>query len=226
MEYIFSISEPHGRFVSIDIKINGPFTEEGFELQLPSWRPGRYELGNFAKNIKGFSVFDEAGKPLDFKKVTKDSWSISGKAKSVLVRYQYYAAQPDAGACYLDHELLYINPVHCCFFIPGREQEKCKVTLQVPSSWKVATGMPKINEHTLEATNFEQLVDCPFMASPSISHAHYTLAGITFNIWFQGEANPDWPRIISTTRITTPRAMPSRNTKMRSSPLNRDSRTK
>jgi len=196
MNYIFSISEPHGRFVSIDININGPFGEEGFELQLPSWRPGRYELGNFAKNIKGFSVFDESGKPVDFKKVTKDRWKISGKANSILVRYEYYAAQPDAGACFLDHDLLYINPVHCCFFIPGREKEKCKITLQVPESWKVATGMKKINEHTLEAENFDQLVDCPFMASPTISHGQYTLENISFNVWLQGDANPDWFKII------------------------------
>ena len=196
MEYIFSISEPHGRFVSIDLKVEGPFNGGGFELQLPSWRPGRYELGNFAKNIKGFSVVDQNGVPMAFNKITKDCWHISGNAQSIKVSYQYYAAQPDAGACYLDHELLYINPIHCCFFIPGREKEKCQVTLNVPESWKVATGMSLKGNHTLEAENFDQLVDCPFMASPTISHAHYTLDNIVFNIWFQGEANPDWPTII------------------------------
>src|SRR5688500_15494847 len=105
MEYIFSFSEPVSRFVSIELKIDGPFPSEGFDLQLPSWSPGRYELGNFAKNIKGFSVTDPEENPVHFKKVTKDSWHILPKSDRVIVRYQYFANQPDAGACYLDHDL-------------------------------------------------------------------------------------------------------------------------
>lgn len=196
MDYIFSISEPHGRFVSIELLVHGPFSAEGFDLQLPSWRPGRYETGNFAKNIKGFSVTDQDGTSLPFKKVTKDCWRISGKMHSATIRYQYFAAQPDAGACFLDHELLYINPVHCCFYIPGREMDPCKVTLKIPAGWKIATGMNITDEHILHASDFHQLVDCPFMASPSLSHAHYTLDNIQFNIWFQGEAQPEWPKIL------------------------------
>jgi predicted metalloprotease with PDZ domain len=42
------------------------------ELQLPAWRPGRYELGNFAKNVKRVDVFDENDKPLVYQKSTKD----------------------------------------------------------------------------------------------------------------------------------------------------------
>ncbi len=196
MEYIFAVADAGSRFVSIELMVDGPFPESGFDLQLPSWRPGRYELGNFAKNIKSFSVADAGGNPVPFKKVTKDRWHVAGGGEKIKVSYQYYANQPDAGACYADHELLYINPVHCCFFIPGREDEKCTVTLKVPSDWKVATGMPVKNKHILEAVSFDHLVDCPFMASPSISHAHYTLDGITFNIWIQGTSNPDWPAII------------------------------
>src|SRR5688572_11052052 len=180
MEYIFSISEVHNRFVSIELIIDGPFTNEGFELQLPSWRPGRYEHGNFAKNIKGFSVSDQQGNPLKFVKVTKDRRKIFGNASGVIVNYQYYAAQPDAGACYVDHGQLYINPIHCCFFIPGRESEKCIVTLQVPENWHIATGMKKLGGHKLEAADYHPLVDSPFIASPTLSHAKYSLYNITF----------------------------------------------
>lgn len=196
MEYIFSHSQPASRFVSIELHIEGPFGENGFDLQLPSWRPGRYELGNFAKNIRSFHVTSGDGKQLAFKKITKDRWHISGPAQSVQINYEYYAAQPDAGACYADHQLLYINPVHCCFYIPGRENENIKVRLNVPDDWKVATGMPKTGDHRLEAKNFDQLADCPFMASPSISHAQYTLDDIDFNIWIQGDSAPDWPVMV------------------------------
>ena len=38
------------------------------KLQLPSWRPGRYELGNFAKNIKDFKVFTNDFQEVNFSK--------------------------------------------------------------------------------------------------------------------------------------------------------------
>ena len=196
MEYIFSIPTPFERFVSIRQNIQGPFKNDAFELQLPAWRPGRYELGNFARNIRGFIAKNEKGTSLQVRKLTKDRWMISGKAKQVQIDYQYYAAQPDAGACYLDHELLYINPVHCCMFVPGREGEKCTVKLEVPKNWQVACGLPQKGKYTLVADNFDRLVDSPFMVSPSLVHAHYTLDGIRFNIWLYGNADPDWPKII------------------------------
>ena len=38
----------------IKIKVQFPVDENKTIIHLPSWRPGRYELGNFAKNIKNF----------------------------------------------------------------------------------------------------------------------------------------------------------------------------
>ena len=196
MQYFFSISEPHNRFVTIEMRVEGPFKDDFFVLQLPSWRPGRYELGNFAKNVKGFKVEDENKTAIPFKKTSKDSWLVENSGKNVTIHYQYYAAQPDAGACWIDHDQLYINPVHCCMFIPGRENEKCSVKLGVPENWVVATGLKFEDKHKYFADNFDQLVDSPFIASASLQHADYVLNGVTFHIWIQGVCTPDWLKII------------------------------
>jgi len=197
MQYIFSIPEPFEHFANIEMNIEGPFTDGTLKLQLPSWRPGRYELVNFAKNVKGFQVFDEKGAGLPFVKLTKDLWEISGiKGSKVKVSYRYYSIQPDAGACWVNHDQFYINPVHCCFYIPGREQESCSVKLMVPANWKVASGLKNTGENELEAVNFDQLADSPFIASPSLQHAAYVMDDIEFNIWIQGDCNPDWTKII------------------------------
>ena len=196
MNYIFSIPSPFDRFVSIEFQVNGPFKEEFIDIQLPAWRPGRYELGNFAKNVKGLEVFDHKNLPVSFQKISKDCWRIHTKGEQIVVKYKYYAAQPDGGACWVNHDQLYINPIHCCFFIPGREHEKCNVKLIVPSNWQLATGMKMLTDHECEAANFDQLVDSPFIASPSLQHAAYKMNGINFNIWMQGDCNPDWGQII------------------------------
>ncbi len=196
MKYIFSIQEPHERFLAITLEIEVPQNTETIDLQLPSWRPGRYELGNFAKNIKGFQPYNSSGQPVEFTKITKDRWQLKNVKGAITVHYKYYAAQLDGGACFLDHDQLYVNPVHCCMCVVGSENEKCEVTLQIPDNWKIATGLTHLSPKELRADNFEQLIDSPFIASPNLQHASYVLNGITFNIWLQGMCNPEWPKII------------------------------
>ena len=196
MKYIFSINETNERFLSITLQIDVPQNTGAIELQLPSWRPGRYEIGNFAKNIKGFEVFDSNGKQAPFSKITKDRWQVKNVSGTITVNYKYYCAQLDAGACWVDQGQLYVNPVHCCMYIVGKEEEACEIKLLIPDSWKVATGLKSPAKNVLIAANFDQLADSPFIASPTISHASYTLNGITFNIWIQGECTLDWTKII------------------------------
>ena len=57
IEYNFSYTHPHRHYFDIEMRINEHSSSE-LILQLPAWRPGRYELGNFAKNIQSFKVFD------------------------------------------------------------------------------------------------------------------------------------------------------------------------
>ena len=70
-KYSFSCPNTHKHFLEICLEFEAQNQEELF-VQLPSWRPGRYELANFAKNIQKFNVFNENNEPLNFKKVTKD----------------------------------------------------------------------------------------------------------------------------------------------------------
>lgn len=47
------------------------------------------------------------GQPLIHQKLTKDSWKVQCKgAKSVLVKYNYYAAELNAGSTYSDENQL------------------------------------------------------------------------------------------------------------------------
>ena len=58
----------------------------------------RYELGNFAKNIQSFKVFDVNDYPLKFEKITKDTWKVSTpNVSEIVVRYNYYSNEPQCG---------------------------------------------------------------------------------------------------------------------------------
>ena len=103
-------------------------------FQLPAWRPGRYELGDFAKNIQKWNAFDENGNELPFQKTTKDCWKVEcNNTSSVTITYNYYANELDAGSTYLDENQLYVNPVNCCMYVVGRENSACQLELEIPS---------------------------------------------------------------------------------------------
>ncbi|MFN8166951.1 MAG: hypothetical protein U0X76_12525 [Bacteroidia bacterium] len=180
--YKLSTNNPVTHFAEIEMQISGLDSEEVF-FQLPAWRPGRYELGNFARNIRSWKAYNQSGQILASTKVTKDRWKISSEgSSSIVIRYEYYCAQPDAGACWIDEDQVYINPVHCFGFIPEKIHEECIVELNLPKSYIVASSLQKVNEHTLVAADYEDLADSPFIASPTIQHRTYEAGGTTLHL--------------------------------------------
>lgn len=136
IHYSFYQKNPASHYIYIDMSIDA-VASDTLKLQLPAWRPGRYELGNFAKNIKRVDVFNEKGETLNFTKRSKDLWELDTKGvSSVKITYSYYAAELNAGACFADVSQMYVNPIHCCLYVPGRTQEEHRIEVKVPENYK------------------------------------------------------------------------------------------
>jgi predicted metalloprotease with PDZ domain len=195
MKYSFSMDNPSKQYLDITLEIER-VNEESLTVQLPAWRPGRYEIANFAKNIQKFEAFGADGQPVSYHKTTKDQWVIEAADQSVItIKYNYYAAELTAGSTWLDDSQMYVNPVNCCLYVEGRESEECEVTLNVPYPFEVATGLLKKEPLVLMASDFQELADSPFIASGSLQHEDYEIDGCTFHIWFQGEIKPNWAKV-------------------------------
>lgn len=204
MKYKISYSNPHTHYIDIECSIENISLPQ-IELQLPSWRPGRYELGNFAKNIQQFKVINAKGEALSLKKTSKDSWSINTKGESVItVIYNYYAAELNAGSTWLDNKQLYINPINCLLYCEQKLEDPCHIEINVPFDYKLAGALKVVSTainkeiKTIKAMarDYHTLVDTPFICSNSLQHNMFVLDGVEFNIWFQGECKPDWAKLI------------------------------
>jgi predicted metalloprotease with PDZ domain len=192
MQYTLSVTEPGSHYIDVVCQID-KVSGHMLDLQLPAWRPGRYELQHFAKNIRRFAVFDQNGQPLVFRKTTKDRWQVRlAGATTVQVRYDYYGLLPgdhklDAGSSYADPaHFWYINPINLCVYAEGRLTEPCTLTLNVPGHWQIACGLPRQNSNTLLARDYHQLVDSPLIASDTVQAIRYSVQGVDFTIWVQG----------------------------------------
>lgn len=195
MLYRLSYTKAHRHYIDIDLIVN-EVTESQMVFQLPSWRPGRYELGDFAKNIKSCHAYDGDGNPLTITKQNKDKWLVETQgASGVHIRYQYYANEMNAGSTYLDDFQLYVNGINCFMYVPGREEEACALDMVLPEEYEVACALEPIDDHFFMAKNFDELVESPLIASASLQHGKYTVNKIDFHIWFQGPYQADWNRL-------------------------------
>ena len=169
------------------------------ELQLPAWRPGRYELQNFAQKLQKVVIDDaNTSELLPYRKLTKDRWEVPNAAgRTVRVRYNFYAHQMDAGGSWLDESQLYLNPVQALMYAEGRQQEACELTLALPEGWQVACGLPQTAPNVLAASDFDHLADSPLIASPALTHRQYEAGGVPFHVWVQGEALVGWPQLLA-----------------------------
>jgi predicted metalloprotease with PDZ domain len=196
MKYIVKFNNAERHYINLELVVDTSKVNS-LKMQLPAWRPGRYELGNFAKNIKDFSVLSGDGKIIPFTKKTKDLWQIEcAEFAQVNISYSYYASELNAGSTFLDNNQLYINPVNCMLYNVDDYGASFEIEFSIPSDYHLYSSLKSISKNTLYATNFEELADSPIIASNNAQSKSITLNNINFNFCFQGEINIDWNRLL------------------------------
>ena len=194
MKYTVSIASPQQQYIQLKAELKATTTST--ELKFPAWRPGRYQIANFAKNVNHFQVFAHDGKALPFYKTDKNTWCVeNGENATFYVQYSYYAADMNAGSTFLDPSQLYVNPVNCFIFNPEEYDHQIDVQLNIPEHWKVAHPL-QCEQHRFSARNYDELADSPFICSANLQHSSYEVEGVVFHLWFNGIVKPQWGKII------------------------------
>lgn len=187
LSYTIAYTQPHRKFVDITVKFGVDKTATVHSFQLAAWRPGRYELQHYARNIHSLHVEDEIGNPLDFKKSGINSWQVIGNdTNTIIIKYKYFANQMDAGGCWVDAEQLYLNYIACLIYPENGLQCTGDLTLALPKDFKIASGLGYDEGNSTKFSDVMSLFDHPMVASASLQHFHYQVSGCIFNLWFQG----------------------------------------
>ena len=187
MNYIVSTESPEKHFIHFKGTVDSG-EDNYLVFQLPVWRPGRYAKQNYVENIYDLKFLDENGKELTYKKVNSNRWKVeTSNTQKVIFSYQYFSNVFDGGSCFLNEEELYINPVNCFFYVEGREETPFEIKLLVPEDYVVATGLKHGGENKYVTKNFDELADCPIMASSNLVKLQYEVNNVLFNIWLSGE---------------------------------------
>ncbi|MFN3589490.1 MAG: M61 family metallopeptidase [Spirosomataceae bacterium] len=199
MRYTFFSQNPTNHFIDIRVELFKN-TQEYLEVQLPAWRPGRYELQNFAKNLREFHAFSGDGNRLPCRKITKDRWLVQADGQETIrFEYSYYAQEINAGSSFLDTDIFYVNPVNCCIYVEGRQNEPCEVVLTAQPDQQLACGLAqkrKGDTIQLFADDFAHLADSPWILSNTLQKQSYTVQNTQFHVWFEGNIYPNWEKLL------------------------------
>jgi len=193
MNYYLSCKLPNKKYIYIQAVAENIDTDT-IEIQLPAWRPGRYEIGNFAKNVRNFVVKDSKNEDLEFYKITKDRWKVTGIIDSkITIEYEYFSNELNAGSTYIDDDLIYINPVNCLVYIEGKTAEKNQLFLEFNDieNKQIATSLSQNDKTIFEAENFDELADSPIMAASFLNHEIFEIENVKHHIWIYGNHTLD-----------------------------------
>jgi predicted metalloprotease with PDZ domain len=191
IRYEFFSENPFTHFLDLECVVPCSGKSE-LHLSLSFWRPGRYEPGNFARNIRGFRVENAEGKPLKFLKTDKQTWKIfCAKEDIIKVKYQYHAPELNAGSCYVDESQIYVNPIHCVFRCLENSDFAYEFIVRKKEGFKMACPLP-LTEGVYRAENYDELADSPFIYSSRLISHRFSVNEIPIYIHINGTCDPDF----------------------------------
>ena len=131
----------------IHFKAAFPARSGAWTLQLPTWRPGRYELGNFAQYVLWVEGIDQEGRRTRLSKQNLHAWTVPAGIRHV--EWLFHADILNAGSTCIESDLYYVNPVNCFMFDLERQDLGADVVLgdlelntELEGSWSLAVAMP------------------------------------------------------------------------------------
>lgn len=177
---------PNLHLYHISITVQNPEQKPELDFILPAWRPGRYQIQNYAANVQEFSA--HAGKtPLFSTKIDKQTWRVrTDQHSEITVSYKYYAgAQLDAGNSYVGREEMYFNGSNLFMYTPETRFKPVSLYIDYPQGWRVATQLQRTDDPRLfTADTYDDLIDAPTIASPTLVQFSTKVKGATLHICF------------------------------------------
>ncbi|QUW03130.1 M61 family metallopeptidase [Chloracidobacterium validum] len=188
IEYNLTPQAPNSHLITVTIRYKPMETTKVVDFALPAWRPGRYQIQNYARNVRDFTATDQSGRTLAWEKVDKSTWRVPcGGVREVRVAYAYYANTLDAGSTLWNDEELYWNGTNLLMYVVGQKDRPARLSLTIPQSWQCAYPLKKVGEpFVYEAPDYDTLADAPGIASPTLNLVRFDHAGTTYHLAFQG----------------------------------------
>ncbi|PKI16922.1 M61 family metallopeptidase [Colwellia sp. 12G3] len=196
-----SIAQPEHHLANVELKFDKVNTEQ-VNFNLPTWRTGRYETLNLANGIRDFIAKDSQGNVLNWRKISKHTWQVSGtENKKVHLSYQVYANQLAKRTRHIDDSHAFLDSSAVVMYSEASRNSVHTVQLFVPKLWRSFSGLETgTNDHQFIATNYDQLVDSPIETGIN-EHHEFSVDSRQYELVIWGEGNYDSAKMVEDLQV-------------------------
>jgi predicted metalloprotease with PDZ domain len=129
--------------------------------------PGRYALGNFAKNVYDVRATDGAGRPLRVSRPDAHGWDVAGHDGTVRVRYTVWGDRVDGTYLGIDRSHAHLNMPATFAWARVMERAPVRLTVRPNPGWRVATQLrPTADPAVFTAPDLQWFMDSPVEVGP------------------------------------------------------------
>lgn len=192
IRYEVHLHQPETQTVDIRMVIPN-VRERSLHISLPTWRPGRYAIEDFAGTVRWIRASNTAGDSLAIRKLDKATWEIDpAGSRTVLVEYQLYANALGNRTRHVDDTHAYLSGTSVFTYVPNRRLHPIEVEVFAPETWRTATGLPAHPEkaNTFTAPNYDVLADSPLEIGMQ-EFIEFDVDGVPHEIAIWGEGDYD-----------------------------------
>jgi predicted metalloprotease with PDZ domain len=193
--YTVHVNDPATRMFHVVADL--PATGESTIVSLPAWTPGHYTIENYARYVSGFSATDVGGRTLDWEKLDPDTWRIaSAGADRVQVAFDFLADTINLSGSVLLDDFGFLNGTNLFLYPETGLDFSSEVTFELPSGWKIATGLTRTAPNRYSASDYDELVDAPtFLGSFGIDSLEVDGVPIRLAVYPPAEIGTEWGRL-------------------------------
>jgi len=170
--------------IEVTIRIDRPSETESFLI--PGWTPGFYTMEQFQKGISGVTSHASDGTKLAVSHPHDHEWTVEDPQRLPFT-LSYAVAGSDVGlgffGTYVEDPEAYINGPSAYMYDPARRSEPVTMSIRSPTSWDVATAMPRDADGTYSADDYDQMADYSLQMG-QLTRKEFKVDGVPFEAVF------------------------------------------
>lgn len=164
VNYTVKVASIEGRLLHVVTSVEN-VRQPYVDLSLPTWIPGFYKAGDYARNVIRFQVTDAKGNHPPRRMIDKQTWRVDTKGLDrFTVEFDYRADVLAIDQAKVTKDFAFFTGVQL-FLKAGGGGGESSVKLEVPEGWRVVSALKETADPTkFTAANYDLLVDAPFIA--------------------------------------------------------------
>lgn len=194
----YQVEVPAKDSKTLNVMITVPVSGSNTTLATTNWAPGSYVLSDTFKRLTNIKIMDPSGKVLAFSQPEPYLWQVTTAGLShIIVSYNTPFNS--------DNEIGHFSGPSTYMYVWGRKNEPCTLDFNIPSDWKIATGLDETKKRSFVAGTYDVLADNPVTLGKYLED-HYTVRGKDHTIVLYGAAKSavDRKKLVETCKkITT-----------------------